>query len=78
MMGGRVHVLEEGKRKSKFTMHYVIFDPKKKVITGDEAKKLANAVMKISTPRLQSAYTNFGLICSTCVKSFTASSYFLK
>ena len=56
MMGGRVHVLQEGTKKSKFTMHYVIFDPKKKAVTGDEAKKMANAVMKISKQKLQDNY----------------------
>lgn len=56
MIGGRVHVLEKGTKKSKFTMHYVIFDPKKKVVTADEAKNLANAVMKISKQKLKDNY----------------------
>ena len=56
MIGGRVHVLEKGTKKSKFTMHYVIFDPKKKVVTADEAKNAANAVMKISKQKLRDNY----------------------
>lgn len=56
IIGGKVRVFEEGKKKSKFTMHYVIFDPKKRAVTGDEAKKMANKVMKINKAKLKDEY----------------------
>ena len=50
---GKVKVCEG---KMRFTMHMIIFDPKKSAITSDEAKKIANTSMKISKARLKIEY----------------------
>lgn len=56
LCGGRVHVYKKGTNKSQYTMHYILFDPSRRVVTGDEAKALANKVMKISKKRLKEEY----------------------
>lgn len=54
---GRVHVYDEGKKKSKFTMHYLIFNPKKGfVVNKPEALEAANKVMHISNAKLMDRY----------------------
>ena len=54
IIGGRVKVMNGG--NNRYTMHYVIFDPKTNKVTGEDAKNLANAVMHISKARLKLEY----------------------
>lgn len=52
----RVHVMKKGTKKSLFTMHCVVFDPRK-ALTGDQVKRRANrGWMHISNKKLKENY----------------------
>lgn len=53
IIGGNIKVFDEGKKRSKYTLDYVIFDPKKEPVTGDDAKRLAATRRKISKAKMK-------------------------
>ena len=52
----KIYVFKEGTKQHKFTIRYVIFDPRKKAIHSDEAKALARKDMKISKVKMKDKY----------------------
>lgn len=51
----KFYVFWAGTKKHKFTVRYVVFDPKK-AISSDEAKKLANKSMHITKREMSEKY----------------------
>ena len=56
IIGGNVKVFDDGKRKSKYTMDYVIFDPRGRNLTGEEAKRLVDKRRKIGMTRMNEEF----------------------
>lgn len=53
IIGGNIKVFDEGKRRSKYTMDYIVFDPKKNPQTGDDAKRIAAIRRKIGKAKMK-------------------------
>lgn len=53
IIGGNIKIVEEGKKKSKYTIAYVIFDPKTRVVSADEAKKMEARRRKIGFAKMK-------------------------
>lgn len=57
MKKGSIKVFWEGTRKSKFTVHYFIWNPiKGKVVNSDEAKKRVSQEIKRRRSKIDSEY----------------------